>query len=269
VWYPISLLSLYGGSDGEAEWSFADVAQLSVDEIRAKHRALVTRAQRIMRVDDEFETEWSKEEPNLDKEVNVSRKGGRLPSAGPVQYREPLVDVSHPSLSDCAVFALASLVSDEDRRFADEITALISNTFSNFVSLRQVENWLRSQGPSLAGGRVPYRTNKCLPRQLWTSAREGPEAASNRLAWLLSQNEGRFLVVVCESSGHKGHVVGVDAGRRVILDPASPHGFEFTKEGFDFCCGGSFTCVGLDEIRGVERNLEGERALKRSRVQIE
>jgi hypothetical protein len=78
---------------------------------------------------------------------------------------------------------------------------------------------------------------------------------------------GVFLCTVLASDESSAHVVGVDAARRAIFDHEDTRTLPMTKSGFNACCGGGDTCIGLGEVKEVVCRSEASR--KRSVTEIE
>eukprot|EP01047_Picozoa_sp_COSAG01_P012290 COSAG01_NODE_550_length_15593_cov_12.422422_12_plen_461_part_00 len=63
--------------------------------------------------------------------------------------------------------------------------------------------------------------------------------------FLLEQAEGVYLTQLVDGNGCKGHAVAIDAGRKVIIDPAEKHELLLSLRNLNKCCGLASICCGL------------------------
>jgi hypothetical protein len=198
--------------------------------------------------------------------------GNRLPSSTAVENSGTSFPVRfsrscHPELS-CLFASLANLLADREPELAEEVALASFSTVSN---IHRLGIWLfQNMKSSLV------RIEHCLPVDLRSCSPRDPsnrdpsqvkQKALRRLDWLLLQDAGHFLCTVLASDEWSAHVVGVDATRRAIFDHEDTRSLPMNQSGFNACCGGEDSCIGLGEVKEVVCKSKASR--KRAWPEIE
>jgi hypothetical protein len=281
-WERISALS-YTATVGSVTISFADFADADPADYGlwapACKDAAVTIWREFKRCVEKIEAEERKKaQANPSRPISplISTSalpfGNRLPSSTavedvgvsfPVQFSRS----HHPELS-CLFASLANILADREPELAEELVCLIPSTVSN---IHRLGIWVfKNMNSALV------RIEHCLPFELRSCSPRDPsnhdpsqlkQKALRRLDWLLLQDAGSFLCTALASDESSAHVVGVDAARRAIFDHEDTRTLPMTKSGFNACCGGGDTCIGLGEVKEVVCRSGASR--KRSVTEIE
>jgi hypothetical protein len=118
-------------------------------------------------------------------------------------------------------------------------------------NLHHLSNWVCRSGWA-------FQLSTCLPDGLHIISPRHPDnydqekvrrKAERRLSWVLVQSDGKFLCTVIDSCGRSSHVVGVHAAERKIIDPENEESLPLNQSGFNACCSGDETCVGLGDVK--------------------